>query len=83
MPISYAGRTYEEGKKIGFKDAVLALGAMLHWWLIDDIYKPDEYGSNILVSMSKVPELQPLDGATRSGRTSARACSRSAPASAT
>ena len=55
VPISYAGRTYEEGKKIGFKDALLALGAMLHWWLIDDIYKPDEYGSNILVGMSAVP----------------------------
>lgn len=55
VPISYAGRTYDEGKKIGFKDAVLAFGAMLHWWLIDDIYKPDEYGSNILVGMSNAP----------------------------
>ena len=57
VPISYAGRTYEEGKKIGFKDALLAFGAMLHWWLIDDIYRPDEYGSNILVGMSALPEL--------------------------
>jgi glycosyltransferase involved in cell wall biosynthesis len=56
VPISYAGRTYEEGKKIGLFDAVKALGAMLHWWLIDDIYKPDEYGSNILVSLSEVPK---------------------------
>jgi len=55
VPISYAGRTYDEGKKIGFKDALLAAGTMLHWWLIDDIYKPDEYGSNILVGMSGVP----------------------------
>ncbi len=55
VPISYAGRTYEEGKKIGFKDAVLATGAMLHWWLIDDLYKPDEYGSNILVGAAGVP----------------------------
>jgi glycosyltransferase involved in cell wall biosynthesis len=55
VPISYAGRTYAEGKKIGFRDALLAFGAMLHWWLIDDIYKPDEYGSNILVGMSNVP----------------------------
>jgi glycosyltransferase involved in cell wall biosynthesis len=55
VPISYAGRTYDEGKKIGFRDAVLAVGAMLHWWLIDDIYKPDEYGSNILVDMAGVP----------------------------
>jgi glycosyltransferase involved in cell wall biosynthesis len=55
VPISYSGRTYEEGKKIGFKDAVLALGAMLKWWLIDDLYKPDEYGSNILVDLLAVP----------------------------
>jgi glycosyltransferase involved in cell wall biosynthesis len=55
VPISYAGRTYGEGKKIGFKDAVLAVSAMVHWWLIDDIYKPDEYGSNILVSLAEVP----------------------------
>jgi glycosyltransferase involved in cell wall biosynthesis len=55
VPVSYAGRTYAEGKKIGFADAVKALGAMLHWWLIDDIYKPDDYGSNILVSLSEVP----------------------------
>lgn len=55
VPISYAGRTYEEGKKIGFRDALLAFAAMLHWWVIDDIYKPDQYGSNILVSMSDVP----------------------------
>jgi glycosyltransferase involved in cell wall biosynthesis len=55
VPISYSGRTYDEGKKIGVKDAVLAFAAMLKWWLIDDIYKPDEYGSNILVKMSGVP----------------------------
>ncbi|MFN0245171.1 MAG: glycosyltransferase [Planctomycetota bacterium] len=56
VPISYVGRTYDEGKKIGFRDAVLAFGAMIHWWLIDDVYKPDEYGSNILVSLSEVPK---------------------------
>lgn len=54
VPISYAGRTYEEGKKIGFMDAVRALGAMLHWWIVDDTYKPDEYGSNILVDLLAV-----------------------------
>lgn len=55
VPISYAGRTYEEGKKIGLKDAFLAVSTMFHWWLIDDIYKEDEYGSNILVSLASVP----------------------------
>jgi glycosyltransferase involved in cell wall biosynthesis len=56
VPISYAGRTYEEGKKIGFKDAVLAFATMVHWWVIDDLYNEDEYGSNILVHMSGVPK---------------------------
>lgn len=55
VPISYSGRTYEEGKKIGMRDGFLALGAMLHWWLVDDLYKPDEHGSNILVSLANVP----------------------------
>jgi 2-polyprenyl-3-methyl-5-hydroxy-6-metoxy-1,4-benzoquinol methylase len=55
VPISYAGRTYEEGKKIGVRDGFLAIGAMLHWWMEDDLYKPDEHGSNILVSLANVP----------------------------
>jgi glycosyltransferase involved in cell wall biosynthesis len=35
VPISYAGRTYEEGKKIGFRDAVTALFCILRFWLFD------------------------------------------------
>ncbi len=38
VPISYHGRTYEEGKKIGWKDGVKALGVILRFWLIDDLY---------------------------------------------
>ena len=83
VPICYAGRTYDEGKKIGFRDALLALGAMLHWWLIDDIYQPDEYGSDILVAHLRGAALQPLDGRHDAAVRRARACSRSAPASAT
>ena len=33
VPISYAGRDYSEGKKIGFKDAVIALFAIVRWSL--------------------------------------------------
>jgi glycosyltransferase involved in cell wall biosynthesis len=33
VPISYAGRTYEEGKKIGLKDAFLALLAIVRFGL--------------------------------------------------
>ena len=56
VPISYSGRTYEEGKKIGPLDAWHAFWTMIHWWLVDDIYKDDEYGSKILVRMSSVPK---------------------------
>jgi glycosyltransferase involved in cell wall biosynthesis len=35
VPISYSGRTYEEGKKIGWRDAVAALGAILYYRFID------------------------------------------------
>lgn len=35
MPISYSGRTYEEGKKIGLKDAFNALYCIFRYWLWD------------------------------------------------
>ncbi|HMP08536.1 MAG TPA: glycosyltransferase family 2 protein, partial [Lacipirellulaceae bacterium] len=35
MPISYSGRTYEEGKKIRAKDGINALVAILWFWLFD------------------------------------------------
>jgi glycosyltransferase involved in cell wall biosynthesis len=35
MPISYAGRTYEEGKKIGLKDAFQAFYCIIRYWLWD------------------------------------------------
>ena len=35
VPISYAGRTYEEGKKIGLKDAFTALYCIVRYWLKD------------------------------------------------
>ncbi len=38
VPISYHGRTYEEGKKIGWRDGVKVFGVILHFWLIDDLY---------------------------------------------
>jgi glycosyltransferase involved in cell wall biosynthesis len=51
VPIRYSPRSYDEGKKIRSKDGVLALGAMLKYWFIDDIYAEDEYGSNILTDL--------------------------------
>lgn len=35
IPISYSGRTYEEGKKIGMKDAFNALYCIVRYWLKD------------------------------------------------
>jgi glycosyltransferase involved in cell wall biosynthesis len=37
VPISYRGRSYAEGKKIGWKDGVQALCIILKYWLIDDL----------------------------------------------
>lgn len=35
VPISYSGRTYEEGKKIGLRDAFNALYCILRYWWFD------------------------------------------------
>ncbi len=35
VPISYSGRTYEEGKKIGWRDAITAICAILYYRLWD------------------------------------------------
>lgn len=34
--ISYHGRTYQEGKKITWKDGLQALGIILKYWIVDD-----------------------------------------------
>ncbi|MEO8504969.1 MAG: glycosyltransferase [Acidobacteriota bacterium] len=53
VPISYLGRTYREGKKIGWRDGLKALTAMVKYWFLDDIYAEDEYGSHILHSLER------------------------------
>jgi glycosyltransferase involved in cell wall biosynthesis len=35
IPISYSGRTYEEGKKIGLKDAIQAMFCIFRYWAAD------------------------------------------------
>lgn len=35
VPISYSGRTYEEGKKIGWRDAIAAIGAIFYYRFFD------------------------------------------------
>ncbi len=53
VPIRYLPRSYEEGKKIRATDGLLALLPLIKYSLIDDIYRQDEYGSNILVDLQK------------------------------
>jgi glycosyltransferase involved in cell wall biosynthesis len=38
VPVSYNGRSYAEGKKIGWKDGVAAIFTILRFWLVDDLY---------------------------------------------
>ncbi len=42
VPISYYGRSYADGKKIGWKDGVRAIYTILKYWMIDDCYS-EEY----------------------------------------
>ncbi|MEK7403844.1 MAG: glycosyltransferase [Acidobacteriota bacterium] len=55
VPISYHGRTYEEGKKIGWKDGIRALGTILHFWAIDDLYV-EPYGRGLLNNLTGTPQ---------------------------
>ena len=54
-PISYHGRTYEEGKKISWKDGVKALAVILKFWLIDDLYSAP-YGRGVLNNLTGTPQ---------------------------
>ncbi len=55
VPISYHGRTFEEGKKIGWKDGVKALLVIIKFWLIDDLYQ-QPYGRMFLNNLSGTPQ---------------------------
>jgi len=61
-PISYHGRTYEEGKKIGFKDALEAVLVILRYAFTNDIYK--DSGPDILHALSKAPHFNRWMGET-------------------
>jgi glycosyltransferase involved in cell wall biosynthesis len=55
VPISYHGRTYDEGKKIGWRDGVKALATILRFWLIDDLYV-ELYGRRMLNDLTGTPQ---------------------------
>ena len=81
MPISYYGRTYEEGKKIGWKDAVSAL-----WTIVRHSLREAEDPKNVgHVTLARMAKLEPYNRwlADRFAAPSARGSSRSARASAT
>jgi len=53
-PISYHGRTYAEGKKIGLKDAIDAFWVMLKFRFTNDLY--NDTGLEILDALSYAPK---------------------------
>jgi glycosyltransferase involved in cell wall biosynthesis len=55
VPIRYAGRTYQEGKKIGWKDGIRAIFAILRFGYSDYIFAEDIYGSQILGRLNRAP----------------------------
>ena len=42
VPISYNGRRYSEGKKIGWKDGVSAIFLILKYWFVDDSFYDED-----------------------------------------
>jgi SAM-dependent methyltransferase len=55
VTISYSGRTYREGKKIGWKDGVRALWAICYYAASSRIYTGDEHGGEILERLNQAP----------------------------
>jgi glycosyltransferase involved in cell wall biosynthesis len=55
VPISYHGRTYQEGKKITWRDGLTALWTIFKYWLIDDMFQGD-YGHKDLIDMEAAPK---------------------------
>jgi glycosyltransferase involved in cell wall biosynthesis len=51
VPISYHGRDYAEGKKIGPRDAISAVWTLLKYWVISDI---GHVGQHTLARMSEL-----------------------------
>src|ERR1700719_964550 len=55
VPISYSGRTYREGKKIGWRDGARALWAILRYGASSHIYTEDAEGGEILERINRAP----------------------------
>jgi len=55
VPISYSGRTYREGKKIGWLDGARALWAIFRYGASSRIYTEDAQGGEILERINRAP----------------------------
>jgi glycosyltransferase involved in cell wall biosynthesis len=55
VPISYSGRTYREGKKIGWRDGARALWAILHYGASSHIDTDEAQGGDILERINRAP----------------------------
>src|ERR1700733_2383622 len=55
VPISYSGRTYQEGKKINWKDGFRALCPIFRYALSSRIYAVDAQGGEILERLNRAP----------------------------
>jgi glycosyltransferase involved in cell wall biosynthesis len=54
VPISYLGRTYQEGKKIGWRDGWRALAAIARFAVVHDLFVEDEHGSQVRDELERV-----------------------------
>ena len=52
VPISYRGRSYNEGKKIGWKDGMSAIYTILKFKILDDCFE-ERFGHGVLFKLSK------------------------------
>lgn len=55
VPIRDAGRTYQEGKKVGWMYGVRAIAAIFRFGFSDYLYAEDTYGSQILGRLNRAP----------------------------
>ena len=83
VPISYSGRTYQEGKKIDWRDGLKALAAIVRFRHLRRHLRQGRLRQPHPRAPGPRAEVQRLDGRRRSARSAARASSRSAAGSAT
>jgi SAM-dependent methyltransferase len=55
VPIRYAGRTYQEGKKIGWKDGVKTLGVIARFAVSDRVYQGPDGAGHMTARLRRAP----------------------------